>query len=101
MKTRLQSFRPPRRKSILLNRAPGRLKTHRRGPRTRAIQLIYAHFSVPVVFSVTERCGHIPKLDSHPGSLGYARRDALSKLLAPACVECRPDAAVPASQNTT
>jgi len=102
MKTRLESFRPPRRKSILLNRIPGRLKTQRRGPRATAIQFIYAHFSPPVIFSVTERCGHVPKLDerhSHPGSAGYARRSALIKLLAPTNIEHRPGAAGPAGQN--
>ena len=82
MRTRLASVHLPRRKSVLPGRSNGRFKAHRRNRQAKAIQLIYAHFGPPVIFSVTERFGQIPKLEErhdHPGLPGPARRSAVDE----------------------
>ncbi len=54
MKTRFGSIHQPRRKSCFLDRPHYRFQVQCHNRRVKKIQLIYAHFGPPVVFSVTE-----------------------------------------------
>jgi len=61
MKTQLASLCRPRRKLHLRNRSNHRPFAHHRGP--DEIQLIYAHFGPPVVFSATEQFRFVLRSD--------------------------------------
>jgi len=63
MKTRSGSPRLRCRKSRLKRNGNDRLKAGHPQRRTKEIQLIYAHFAQPVIFSVTEYLGYA----SRPG----------------------------------
>ena len=55
MKMRFEFPRQPDRKSILHGRFNDRLNAHRRRQPAEKIQLIYAHFGFPAIFSAAER----------------------------------------------
>jgi len=55
MKMQFEFHRQPDRKSILRGRFHDRLSAHRRRQPAEKIQLIYAHFGFPTIFSAAER----------------------------------------------
>jgi len=65
MKTRIQPFHQPRQKFIVPDRSCDRLPACRRTRRAGKIQMVYAHYGPPVMCSVAEIFGYIPKLVSN------------------------------------
>lgn len=80
MKARFASSHPPRRKSLLLTRFNHRFNARRQKRRVQEIQMIYAHFGPPVVFSVAEPFRYVPGLAHGTVVTGLPQTDGRSAL---------------------
>jgi len=75
MKTQFETSHRPSRKTAFPARSHDRFCRHHRRYRVKELQMIYAHFGPPVVFTVSEPFKHTPGWVTVPGVTGLPEPD--------------------------